>query len=89
MSRKLLLMYYRVEYEDYGRIRFVNGDDWRIQVDNYRKAEKIYHEVSEEFSKMVEDLSDGIWIDISLLEVLGKRLWFSRQYLSDFRAIVI
>jgi len=89
MSQELLLQYYRVEYEDYGRMNFLNGDDWRIQVENLERAKSLYKEVHADFTKMVQELSDGLWVDLKQLEILGNRLWFSRQYLQEFTAIVI
>lgn len=86
--RNRILQYFRVEFEDFGRLRFHAGMDWHTEMDNYHIAKEAYQEITMEFSELVDELSDGIAIDRSRLETLGMWLWFSLQYMLEFRKIV-
>jgi hypothetical protein len=80
---------YRVELEDFFSLHFINGDGWRIEEDNLTRAIGLYQSILVEFEFSVEQLSDGLVVDLDRLEVLGKQLWFAKQYVYDFMAKVI
>lgn len=84
-----LVEHYRVELEDFFRLNFINGDGWKIEEDNLTRAIGLYQSILVEFEILVEQLSDGLVVDLDRLEVLGKQLWFTKQCVYDFMAKVI
>lgn len=84
-----LVEHYRVELDDFFRLNFINGDDWRIEEDNLTRAIGLYQSILVDFEILVEQLSDGLVVDLDRLEVLGKQLWFAKQYVYDFMPKVI
>ena len=85
MLREKLLREYRVEFEDYGRLHFDAGDDWQTHLMNMKMAESLYETAQNELAAMVSSLQDGLWIDLSRLEVVGKQLWFSKGYYEYYK----
>lgn len=90
MDRKeRLVESYRVEFENFFSIHFINGDGWKIEEENLTRAICLYQEILVEFESLVEELSDGLAVDLTRLEVLGKQLWFARQYVQDYMEVVV
>lgn len=48
-------------------------------------SRKKYNEIRTKFENMVNDLTDGLVIDLSELERIGLELWISRSYYQKYR----